>query len=74
MILYFLLLNVGENILHLLIVQKNLTEIKWLLEFYDNHKHSVPYGLEILLKTNVKGTFFEDDGDFIAEVIHCISR
>ena len=48
----------GQNILHIAIVHKNIGEIKWLLEFYSEHKHSVPLGLEILLNTPARGTFF----------------
>lgn len=54
----------GENILHVLIVQKNIVEIRWLLEFYKNHTHSVAYGLEVLLKACVSGAFFAEDGGF----------
>ena len=48
----------GQNILHIAIVHKDIGEIKWLLEFYSEHKHSVPLGLEILLNTPARGTFF----------------
>ena len=51
----------GQNILHISIVHKNLGEIRWLLEFYSEHKFSCESGLEILLNTAVTGTFFAAD-------------
>ena len=39
----------GENILHMAIVRKDMSEVRWLLDFYKSHKDSVPYGLKRLL-------------------------
>lgn len=55
----------GENILHMVIVRRNYGEVRWLLDFYKDHKDSVPYGLErLLLTSNAIGTFFDPKGDF----------
>ena len=50
----------GVNLLHMTIVQKNHTESRWLLDFYRDHKHSVPGGLSKLLLGNATGKFFSD--------------
>jgi hypothetical protein len=54
----------NENILHITIVKRNHNETRWILDFYRDHKVSVPYGLEKLLTTFVSGTFFRRDGPF----------
>ena len=48
----------GQNILHIAIVNKDIGEIRWLLEFYSKHKMEAPLGLEILLNTGTRGRFF----------------
>ena len=53
----------GENILHMVIVRRNLSEVRWLLDFYRDHKDSVPNGLKILLVANATGHFFDISGD-----------
>ena len=54
----------GENILHMVIVRSNYEEVRWLLDFYKDHKDSVPGGLVRLLTSNAVGSFFKQDGDF----------
>lgn len=54
----------GENILHMTIVRKNITETRWLLDFYKEHKDSVKDGLETLLLANARGKFFSLGGEF----------
>lgn len=45
------------------IIRRNLEETRWILDFYLDHKHSVPRGLETLLKANARGKFFDIKGD-----------
>ena len=54
----------GENILHMVIVRRNYVEVRWLLDFYKDHKDSVPNGLKVLLVANATGCFFDISGDF----------
>ena len=54
----------GENILHMVIVRRNYKEVRWLLDFFKDHKDSVPNGLERLLTSNATGGFFNVKGDF----------
>ena len=54
----------GENLLHMVIVRSNYEEVRWLLDFYKDHKDSVPGGLVRLLTSNAIGSFFRQDGDF----------
>ena len=55
----------GENILHMVIVRRNYAEVRWLLDFYKDHKDSVPHGLaQLLMNANATGTFFDPNGDF----------
>ena len=54
----------GENILHMVIVRRNYVEVRWLLDFYKDHKDSVPNGLKVLLAANATGRFFDISGDF----------
>ena len=46
------------------IVRKNLSETRWLLNFYKGHKGSVPNGLEKLLLGNAVGKFFARSSEF----------
>jgi hypothetical protein len=48
----------GENILHIIIVRRNLEETRWLLDFYRNHQYSVPGGMQALFNANVTGCLF----------------
>lgn len=57
------ILTAGENILHMTIIRRNMGETRWLLDFYRDHKHSVPHGLERLLTANAVGRFFDYGGD-----------
>lgn len=41
--------HIGGNILHLLIYQRNIKEIKWLLDFYQNHEEYSLTGSEICM-------------------------
>lgn len=54
----------GENILHMVIVRRNYVEVRWLLDFYKDHKDSVPNGLKTLLVANATGKFFDISGEF----------
>eukprot|EP01037_Dinobryon_pediforme_P018100 gene18101-18340_t len=54
----------GENILHIVIVRRNYKEVRWLLDFFKDHKDSVPYGLAKLLMSNANGNFFDPSGEF----------
>jgi nicotinamidase/pyrazinamidase len=54
---------VGENILHMVIVRRNYEEVRWLLDFYQDHRHSFPRGLVRLLNSNTTGKFFDRGGD-----------
>ena len=54
----------GQNILHMVIVRRNYVEVRWLLDFFKDHKDSVPNGLKMLLVANATGQFFDRDGDF----------
>lgn len=54
----------GENILHIVIVRRDYAEVRWLLDFYRNHRDSVPHGLSRLLAANATGSFFDRNGDF----------
>mmetsp|Transcript_6116 Transcript_6116/g.8528 ORF Transcript_6116/g.8528 Transcript_6116/m.8528 type:complete len:1586 (-) Transcript_6116:145-4902(-) len=54
----------GENILHMVIVRRNYEEVRWLLDFFKDHKDSVPHGLAQLLISNATGKFFNVKGDF----------
>ena len=56
--------NTGENILHMVIVRRNYEEVRWLLDFYKDHKDSVPGGLAKLLTANATGKFFDQKGNF----------
>ena len=56
--------NTGENILHMVIVRRNYEEVRWLLDFYKDHEHSVPRGLVRLLTSNATGKFFDQKGNF----------
>jgi len=53
----------GENILHIVIVRRAYDEVRWLLNFYRDHKHSCPRGLSNLLTANACGKFFDNSGD-----------
>jgi hypothetical protein len=53
----------GENILHMVIIRRNLEETRWLLDFYKNHQFSVPGGLYALLNSNAVGTMFDPRGN-----------
>ena len=55
---------IGENLLHMVIVRRNYDEVRWLLDFYKDHKDSVPGGLEQLLSSNATGKFFDPSGKF----------
>ena len=54
----------GETILHMVIVRNNYEEVRWLLDFYKDHKDSVPSGLVRLLTSNATGRFFNQNGSF----------
>eukprot|EP01035_Chromulina_nebulosa_P032209 gene32209-42999_t len=54
----------GENILHMVIVRRNYEEVRWLLDFYKDHRDSVPGGLAKLLTANAIGKFFDQKGNF----------
>ena len=54
----------GLTILHLVILRKDYDEVRWLLDFYKDHKYSVEHGLEKLLAANVTGSFFSSSGEF----------
>ena len=50
----------GQTILHIAIFNKNIDEVRWMLEFYKNQYQP---GLDILLNTAVRGKFFDKDSD-----------
>ena len=54
----------GENILHMVIVRRNYEEVRWVLDFFKDHKDSVPNGLSQLLISNATGKFFDVKGNF----------
>lgn len=56
----------GQNILHLTIANRNIAEVRWILEFYHNRKdcNSIAYGLEKLLTAEVRGSFFRVGAPF----------
>lgn len=55
----------GENILHIVIVRRDYAEVRWLLDFFKDHKDSVPNGLaKLLMMSNATGKFFDPSGDF----------
>lgn len=54
----------GLNILHLVIVRREFEEIRWLLDFYKDHKDSVPNGLARLFLSNIVGYAFDHRGDY----------
>ena len=54
----------GENILHMVIVRRNYEEVRWILDFFKDHKDSVPDGLAQLLLSDATGKFFDVKGDF----------
>ena len=54
----------GENILHMVIVRRDFVEVRWLLDFYRDHKDSVPNGLKMLLVANATGYNFDISGEF----------
>ena len=58
------MLYTGENILHIVIVQRNYEEVRWLLDFYRDHRDSEPNGLAKLLMQSATGSFFEPGGAF----------
>ena len=45
----------GENILHMTVINRNLEETRWLLDFYRNHEHNTNNGLKTLLMTAATG-------------------
>ena len=45
----------GENILHMTVMNRNLEETRWLLDFYRNHEHNTNDGLKTLLMTAATG-------------------
>ena len=53
------MLFAGQNVLHILIVQRNCDEVRWLLDFYRVHRDSEPGGLARLLMQSATGRFFE---------------
>lgn len=58
-------LYTGQNIVHITVIQANLHETRWILDFYRYRKDSISNGLNILLKANVTGSFFDFEvGDF----------
>ena len=60
-----MMLYTGETILHMVIVRKNYEEVRWLLDFYRDHRHSVHYGLaKLLMQSNATGRFFDPKGHF----------
>lgn len=58
------MLYTGENILHMTIIRRNYDEVRWLLDFYRDHRHSHPGGLGKLLNTHATGKFFDPRGTF----------
>ncbi len=54
----------GETILHMVIVRRNREEVRWILDFFQDHKHTVRDGLPRLLNSNATGMFFDAGGDF----------
>ena len=54
----------GATVLHLVILRRDFEEVRWLLDFYKDHKDSVENGLAKLLAANATGSFFGPDGDF----------
>jgi nicotinamidase-related amidase len=58
------MLYTGENILHMTIIRRNYEEVRWLLDFYKDHRYSFPQGLANLLNANTTGTFFDRRGSF----------
>ena len=61
----------GENILHMAIVRREYKEVRWILDFYSDHKYldtvydreKKKEGIEVLLHATAQGTFFQG-GDF----------
>ena len=58
------MLYTGENILHMTIIRRNYDEVRWLLDFYQDHRHSHPGGLGKLLNGQAIGTFFDPKGPY----------
>ena len=54
----------GLTILHIVIVRREYEEVRWLLDFYKDHRDSVPNGLAQLLQCNITGYSFRFDGDY----------
>lgn len=59
----------GETILHLAIIRRNHTEVRWLLDFYLQHRHSTlvreaTNALQSLLQSRATGLFFSRSSDF----------
>lgn len=47
----------GETILHTVIVRRNYAEVRWILDFYNDHTHSIPGGLAKILTSAATGDF-----------------
>jgi ankyrin repeat protein len=58
------MLYTGENVLHITIMRRNYEEVRWLLDFYRDHRHSYPDCLSRLLNTDATGKFFDRSGSF----------
>jgi hypothetical protein len=58
------MLYTGQNILHILILHRNYEEVRWLLDFYRDHRHSHPDCLSRILNTDATGKFFDRSGSF----------
>jgi hypothetical protein len=58
------MLYTGENILHILVLHHNYEEARWLLEYYNDHRHSHPDCLPRLVSSYARGKFFDRSGSF----------
>lgn len=49
--------------MHMVIVRRNHKEVRWILDFYHDHRDVVPGGLYTLFTANATGMFFERGGN-----------
>jgi hypothetical protein len=54
----------GQNVLHILILHRNYEEVRWLLDFYRDRRHSHPDCCSRILNTDATGSFFDRSGSF----------
>jgi hypothetical protein len=57
-------------VLHITIVRRNAEETRWLLDFYRDRTHSLPFALFALLTGNARGSFFRSEMMFGGYPLH----